>query len=128
MSKPFDPRELGAFKDEEQLIDYLLERVVRPRLKDALGPGVDAAQIPGKVVVFGGRDGVRLEAIAKLQRHLQRGVPLDYVLGELTALKVRRQSESRRGALLVQYVELGGRTGEPAPWTARELQARFEAS
>lgn len=128
MSEPFDPRELGAFQDEEQLIDYLLERVVRPRLQDALGPGVDIEQIPGKVVVFGGSDGVRLDSIAQLQRHLQNGLSLDYVLSELTTLKVRRQREAKRGSLVLQYIELSARKNEPAPWTTRELQARFEAS
>lgn len=120
-----DPR---RFDDEDELFDYILEHVVKPRIQEALGGEDPSEGLTGVAYVFGGQPGIDPEMLESLQQHLQSGMALDYILRELTDLEVRRMRESELSGLTVRYIELARRDDDPPPLSVSDLEAMFDSS
>jgi hypothetical protein len=125
MTDFIDPND---FDSEEQLFDYILENLIKPKLREALGDDGDIEQVSGLVYVFGGRGGVEPEVIERIQTLVSRGMDLDYVLREMTDLAVSETKESRYGDLLVRYVELEREPDETEPLSVEDLETMFGGS
>jgi len=116
------------FRDEDELFDYILEHVVKPKLQEALGTDEPMDQVSGTVYVFGGRGGIDPEIFTRLQHHIQDGLNLEYVLRELCDLQVRSTRESQVGELCVRYVELMEGDGETEALSVEELETMYRLS
>ena len=99
-----------------------------PRLREALGDDQPIDDMQGKVLVFGGRDGIEPDAIEDIQQHLQDGLDLPYILDELTDLEVRTSRETTIGGLVISYVELTPRESTVEALSVEELEAMYLAS
>lgn len=120
-----DPSEFG---NDDELFDYILEELIKPKLRETLGDVDEIEQVSGLVYVFGGRGGVDPEVIEQIQAHVQDGMDLDYVLREMTDLQVHTMRETNYGDLRVRYVELGNSETDTAPISADDLEAMFNRS
>lgn len=116
------------FATDGELFDYILDHLIRPKLREALGEDGDIEQVSGMVYVFGGRGGVEHATIERIRTLVTEGMELDYVLREMTDLAVRETKETRYGELLVRYVELERDHHAVDPLSSDELERMFDRS
>ncbi|MDA3962434.1 MAG: hypothetical protein PF961_16730, partial [Planctomycetota bacterium] len=82
------------FANDGELFQYILEQLIKPKLREALGDEGDIEQVSGMVYVFGGRGGVEAETIERIRTLVTEGMDLDYVLREMTDLAVKETKEA----------------------------------
>lgn len=126
MSDFFDASKFEQFESDEELFAFIIENVVKPQLQQALDePGANLDDIDGKILVFGGTQGVDPEEIAGIQERVQEGVSLEYILQEMTNLKIKNTREAMVNNLTVQYIELAPVEDDLAIPSADDLEAMF---
>jgi hypothetical protein len=116
------------FANDGELFQYILEQLIKPKLREALGDEGDIEQVSGMVYVFGGRGGVEAETIERIRTLVTEGMDLDYVLREMTDLAVKETKETRYGELIVRYVELEREDDEIEALSCDELEMMFKRS
>ena len=113
------------FDSEAELFDYIVENLIKPKLRETLGEEGDIEQVSGLVYVFGGRGGVEPDVIERIQKLVTGGMDLDYVLREMTDLAVQETKEARYGDLIVRYVELARDDDDTEPVSTADLELMF---
>ncbi len=120
------------FDNEDALLAYILEHVVKPRLKEILGSeSLDDVEIGGMAYVFGTRQGNRasvLQRIQDIQNHVNEGLGLDYILAEMTDLHIVSQRDSEFHGMGLRYIELEAPDDDTEPLSSETLAMMFAAS
>lgn len=119
------------FPDEESMFSYIIEQIVKPRLREALGPEREHEEVSGIAWVFGGPGPVAQEVLQSIQERINTGLNPDYVISEWTDLAIRRTRESKYRGLTIRYIELAKRQDEVESveaLSAEELEERWRLS
>ncbi|MHC5067245.1 MAG: hypothetical protein ACYTF0_01520 [Planctomycetota bacterium] len=113
------------FRNENELITYIIDQVIEPKLRESLGPDATLDDISGQAFVFGGRKQIPTSTLTRIQQLVGDGMDLDYVLSEMTDLHIVRTSDTAYHNLQIRYVELGVNDDDPPTPSAADLALMF---
>ncbi|MFW5860364.1 MAG: hypothetical protein ACOCYP_10100 [Planctomycetota bacterium] len=108
MSEFVDP---DRFANDEELLGYIIDHVVKPQLQQVLGDteDLDEIDLSGMAYIFGTRQGGHvavIEQVQRLQELVEQGLSLDYILAEMTDLDIVNVRESEYRGMAIRYIEV----------------------
>lgn len=91
-------------EERERIINEIIEQVIKPQLEDMGAMFQDAE---GEAFVFGSTDKDQAEeTIQKINDLLQDGLNIDYILQEMTDLKVSEQFSKQVGEMTINFINI----------------------
>lgn len=131
------PHELPPFESHEELMRYVLENVVKPKLEEmgtSPGEGFDQADVNIEPFIISS-DTTEENApdisglMETIQNGLAEGLSLEYVLEEMTDLPIRQHMRDELDGMAVSLVQVGGQDPDAVkPIDAEALQRLFDSS
>ena len=116
-------------EERERIINEIIEQVIKPQLEDMGAMFQDAE---GEAFVFGSSDKDQAEeTIQKINDLLQDGLNIDYILQEMTDLKVSEQFSKQVGEMTINFINIDQNNeaeGQVESLSPEQLRDMFENS